>query len=191
LGERFIIDTNFVMSASDTLNHQHRRILEAARKVPVLSMVFGRLNPHQQEILSLLRTTPIFSDLSPAELVDLLHLLHERTFVAGETIFTEGEPGLGLYVVFKGEVEISRKGKTQSQLARLGPAEIFGEVSFLDGRGRSATATAHTRSELIGFYRTELFDLLKRKPRLASKILLSLGRQITLRMRALLDTAGL
>lgn len=179
------------MSSPDSSNHAHRRILEAARKVPVLSMVFRRLNPHQQEILSLLHTTPIFSDLTPAELVDLLHLLHERTFVAGETIFTEGEPGLGLYVVFKGEVEISRKGKTQSQLARLGPAEVFGEISFLDGRGRSATATAHIRSELIGFYRTELFDLLKRKPRLASKILLSLGRQITLRMRALLDTAGI
>jgi CRP/FNR family transcriptional regulator, cyclic AMP receptor protein len=179
------------MSSPETSKHSHPRILEAARRMPVLSMVFRRLNSHQQEILEVLKTTPVFSDLTPAELVDLLHLLHERTFVAGETIFTEGEPGLGLYVVFKGEVEISRKGKSQSQLARLGPAEVFGEVSFLDGRARSATATAHSRTELIGFYRTELFDLLKRKPRLASKILLSLGRQITLRMRALLDTAGI
>ncbi|MBI4023613.1 MAG: cyclic nucleotide-binding domain-containing protein [Verrucomicrobia bacterium] len=164
------------------------RVLAAARKVPVLSMMFRRLEPRQQEIVSLLRRTTIFADLTASELIELLHLLHERTFVAGETVFTEGEPGLGLYVVLKGEIEIGSVDKDgKGRVARLGHGEVFGEVSFLDGSGRSATATATIKTDLIGFYRTELFDLLERKPALASKILLALARQMGMRMRAMLQ----
>ena len=164
------------------------KVLAVARKVPVLSMVFRRLTPHQQEIVSLLRRTAIFSELLESELVELLHLLHERTFSAGEVIFTAGEPGLGLYVIFKGEVEIGHSEKNgKNRVARLGPGEVFGEVSFLDGSGRSASAIALVRTELIGFYRTELMDLLERRPALASKILFALARQLGMRMRAMLQ----
>ncbi len=163
-------------------------LLTAIHKVPLLSLIFRHLNPRQKEMLSLLEHTPVFSDLSKSELTGLLDLLHERTFVQGETIFKEGEPGTGFYVIFKGEVEI---GNTNSHgkgsVACIGPGEVFGEVSFLDGGGRSATATATMKTELVGFYRTELFNLLQHKPALASKILFSLGRQMSLRMRAMLQ----
>jgi len=164
------------------------RVLAVARKLPVLSMLFRRLDPRQEEILSLLRRTSLFADLSESELIELLHLLHERTFVQGETIFSEGEPGLGLYVIFKGAVEIGKLDQGgRGRLAQLRSGDVFGEVSFLDGSGRSATATASVRTELIGFYRTELMDLLERKPVLASKILFSMARQMGTRMRAMLQ----
>jgi len=177
------------MSKEKKPSANHTRIIAAARKVPVLSMVFRRLNPRQQEIVSLLRQTVIFSELTEADLLDLLNLLHERIFVPGEMIFSEGEAGLGLYLVFKGEVEIAQKERGKEILARLGPAEVFGEVSFLDGGSRSATATAILKTELLGFYRTELLDLLKRRPGLASKILLALGCQVTLRLRSMLQSS--
>jgi CRP-like cAMP-binding protein len=162
-----------------------RGVLVAARKVPLISVVFRRLNPHQREIVEILKETPLFSDLTDHELYEVLHLLHERTYTPGETIFVEGEPGLGVYVVFQGEVDISTKSRTgKGAIARLGPGEVFGEVSFLDGSGRSATAVAGTRVELIGFYRTELLDLLSRKPSIASKILFALARQLGMRLRA-------
>ncbi len=165
-----------------------KSLLAKVHKVPVLSMIFRRMDPRQQEIISLLRKTPIFTDLSESELIDLLHLLHERTFVQGEIVFKEGELGLGLYVIFKGEVEIEKASKNgHGRLARLGPGEVFGEVSFLDGSVRSATVRATTKTELIGFYRTELFSLLERKPFLASKILFALARQIGTRLRAMLQ----
>jgi len=161
------------------------RVLAVARKVPLLSMVFRRLDSRQQEIVAMLKRTSLFSDLSDSEMVEILHLLHERAFAQGETIFSEGEPGLGVYVVFKGEVEIGRVDKTgKGHLARLGPGEVFGEVSFLDGSGRSATTTAGIRTELIGFYRTELHELLQNKPAIASKILFALARQLGMRLRA-------
>lgn len=174
--------------STESLPEGTQRVLAAARKMPVLSMVFRRLDSRQQEIISTLRRTAIFSDLSVPELIELLHLLHERTYVPGEVIFNEGEPGLGLYVIFKGEVEIGKVDKEgKGRVARLGPGDVFGEVSFVDASGRSATATAGTKAELIGFYRTELFDLCKRKPTLAAKILLALARQMGMRMRAMLQ----
>ena len=153
--------------------------------------MFRRLDSHQEEVLAILRRTAIFADLTQSELIEILHILHERTFATGETIFTEGEPGLALYVVFRGEVEIGKANlQGKGRLARLGPGEVFGEVSFLDGGARSATATATSRTDLIGFYRTEIMDLLQRKPLLASKILFALAGQISLRMRAMLHMMG-
>lgn len=164
------------------------KVLSRAQRMPVISMLFRRLNARQREIVSLLRRTTIFSELTESELVELLHLLHERTFVQGEVIFSEGEPGLGLYVIFTGEVQIgTTNGEGQGRFGKLGPGDVFGEVSFLDGSGRSATTTASVRSELIGFYRTELMDLIERRPALASKILLAMARQMSLRMRAMLQ----
>ena len=168
--------------------NQQDRVLDMARRVPLFSKIFRRLNPRQQEIISFLRHTPSFSNLSGSEFIDLLYLLHERVFVPGEVIFNEGEPGLGLYVVFKGEVDIRTSTKNGKDiLARLGACEIFGEVSFLDGGSRSATAIAAMKTELLGFYRTELFDLLDRKPALASKILFALGHLMSIRVRAMLQ----
>ncbi|MDD2706977.1 MAG: Crp/Fnr family transcriptional regulator [Verrucomicrobiae bacterium] len=162
-----------------------QRVLVAAHKVPLLSMVFRKLNSRQREIVEMLKQTSLFSDLTGRELAELLHLLHERTFAAGEVIFHEGDPGFGVYVVFKGEVEISKALKDgRTAMANLGPGEIFGEISLLDGSGRSAQASAAVKTELIGFYRTELGNLLERNPSLASKILFALARQLGMRLRA-------
>jgi CRP/FNR family cyclic AMP-dependent transcriptional regulator len=172
---------------TETSKPDAQRVLAAAKRMPGLSMMFRRLTPRQHEIIALLKRTTIFADLSRSEFIELLHLLHERVFVQGEIVFNEGEPGLGLYVVFKGEVEIGNlKHDGKGKVARLGPSEVFGEVSFLDGGTRSATVIAGMKTELLGFYRTELFNLLERKPTLASKILIALARQMGLRMRAML-----
>ncbi len=169
-------------------SHRGRGLLAKARHLPILSLIFRRLDPRQREIIQLLKRTFIFGDLNEQELIDLLHLLHERTFSAGETIFNEGEPGFGLYVVLRGEVVIGKADPSgKGKVARLPPGEVFGEVSFVDGSGRSATATAGEKTELLGFYHTELFDLMKHRPVLASKILLALSKQMGMRMRAMLQ----
>ena len=166
----------------------NQTITSLLRKTPIISVFLHRLNARQEEIIHLLRKTAIFADLSESELVGLLHLLHERSFTQGEMIFKEGEPGLGLYVILKGEVEVKKAtADGKSRIARLGHGEVFGEVSFLDGGNRSATVIATVKTTLIGFYRTELFHLLDRRPALASKILLALARQIGIRMRAMLQ----
>jgi CRP/FNR family cyclic AMP-dependent transcriptional regulator len=168
--------------------NEQNGVLDLARRLPFISLFFRRLDAQQKEILSLLKKTTIFCDLTQGELTDLLNILHVRTFAPGEKVFSEGEPGLGLYVILRGEVEIGKLDQEgKGRLARLGTGDVFGEVSFLDGSGRSAPAAACAKTELIGFYRTELLQLLDRKPVLASKILFSLAKQMGMRLRATLQ----
>jgi CRP/FNR family cyclic AMP-dependent transcriptional regulator len=64
-------------------------------------------------------------------------------FEPGQVILRENTPGDSAYIILSGQVEISKVIEGQRVvLDRLGPGSIFGEMSLLDGRPRSATVTA-------------------------------------------------
>ena len=67
----------------------------------------------------------------------------KETYNAGEVIFEEGSHGAAVYVLSSGKVEISKtiQGK-KIVLEKLGPGDMFGEMSYLDPAPRSATAIA-------------------------------------------------
>lgn len=66
-------------------------------------------------------------------------------FKAGDILFRENDPPGPVYLISEGEVEIyrQRKGKKKT-LAIMGPQCVFGEMSMIDHRPRSATASART-----------------------------------------------
>jgi CRP-like cAMP-binding protein len=66
-------------------------------------------------------------------------------FAAGEIIFREGDPARYMYVVLKGKVEISAKGKL---IATVDEGEALGTLSLIDGMPRTITAEAVEPSEL-------------------------------------------
>lgn len=67
----------------------------------------------------------------------------EETYQDGQTIFEEGKFGDWIYVILSGSVEISRVLEGEKYvIAILNPGEIFGELGFLGGIKRTATATA-------------------------------------------------
>jgi CRP/FNR family cyclic AMP-dependent transcriptional regulator len=66
-------------------------------------------------------------------------------FAAGEIIFREGDPARYMYVVLKGKVEISAKGK---MIASVDEGEALGILSLIDGMPRTITAEAVEPSEL-------------------------------------------
>jgi CRP/FNR family cyclic AMP-dependent transcriptional regulator len=73
-----------------------------------------------------------------------------RDFPAGTVLFREGEPGREMYVVQQGRVNISKRvGEVEKILSSLGPGEFLGEMSILNGRPRSATATCAEASKLL------------------------------------------
>ncbi len=66
-----------------------------------------------------------------------------RTHVAGDLIIRENTPGDSAYIIIKGKVEVSKVIDGQRVvLDTLGPGSIFGEMSLIDGRPRSATVSA-------------------------------------------------
>ena len=106
-----------------------------------------------------------------------------RTFRAGDTIFSAGDPGDGFYVVDTGLVLISAVvgNNAPRPLATIGPGDFFGEMAVLDDGPRSAAARAETDTTTYFLSREQLLQLLDRRPRLA----LNLIREFSNRMRAL------
>jgi uncharacterized protein (TIGR02266 family) len=70
-------------------------------------------------------------------------LAHEETYEDGQVIFLEGSSGDWVYVVLSGKVEISKNiGGKRYVIETLKEGEVFGELSFLGGIKRSASAQA-------------------------------------------------
>src|SRR6185369_10579877 len=59
-------------------------------------------------------------------------------------IFAENDPGDCLYLIAKGSVKVSKKGRAgqQETLAHLLQGDFFGEMALMDGGKRSAQASA-------------------------------------------------
>lgn len=67
----------------------------------------------------------------------------ERDFAAGRVLFRQGEAGDCAYVLKTGRVAVlDDRTDPPTVLAVLGPGEVIGEMSLLDGRPRSATVRA-------------------------------------------------
>ncbi len=139
----------------------------------------------KENIFTILKQVPIFSDLSDRELVEIEKILHKRKYKEGEPVIRKGDPGLGMYIIVKGSVDIIDKEKKASQktLASLHDGSFFGDMALLDESPRSASAVATIDSEIIGFFRPDFLDLIYRKPKLGIKILLALAKVLGERLR--------
>ncbi len=116
--------------------------------------IFRNREKEDDSLEKLLSGVPIFSQLTSRELSQVISIVHRRQYAADETIFTQGDPGLGMYVIEKGEVRdnFSRRGRwEEKKLARLAPGDFFGDLSLLDESPRSATAIARVDSRSSGF----------------------------------------
>ena len=108
----------------------------------------------------------LFRGLGPDERNALLARVHIRNFGAGEAIFLKGDPGVNMMALLTGNVRISvasADGRAL-QLAILLPGEVFGEIALLDGKQRTADATAITACSLAVLDRREILSFLQRYP---------------------------
>jgi CRP-like cAMP-binding protein len=146
--------------------------------------VFKGRRKEEETICSILGRLPIFEGLSRRELAQIERVLHQREYRPDEVIFLQGDPGLGMYIIESGTVEIVQE-PLRHLFAELGPGDFFGELALLDESPRSATAVARTACRIFCLFQPDLFDLVNRSPRLGVKILTSLARTIGERLKTL------
>jgi CRP/FNR family cyclic AMP-dependent transcriptional regulator len=73
-----------------------------------------------------------------------------REFPRGAVLCREGDPGVEMFVIQSGRVTISKRaGDVEKVLATLGPGEFFGEMSILNNKPRSATATCAEEARIL------------------------------------------
>ncbi|MFN2520576.1 MAG: cyclic nucleotide-binding domain-containing protein [Candidatus Limnocylindria bacterium] len=89
---------------------------------------------------SALRALPFFRGLGPAELPRIAARLRTMRFVAGQPVFSAGDPGDRYYVIREGTAEVRLADGTP--LRAIGPGEGFGELALLLGKPRTATVVA-------------------------------------------------
>jgi CRP-like cAMP-binding protein len=111
----------------------------------------------------------LFRGLAKPTLERIAALAIRKTYEEGAVVFLRGDPGDSLCGVVSGRVRISasRAAGREVFLNILGPGEAFGEIALLDGKPRTATATAMARTELIVIRRERFAELLASEPTLA------------------------
>ncbi len=153
---------------------------------PIFESFTKKLKPSRSKTQLALANVRIFSDLSWQEIKTIEQSIHVRQYAPNEPIFKQGDPGSGMYIIVHGSVAIYLEmvNEEPQKVAELAEGDFFGEMALLDESPRSAAAIAMETSQIIGFYRPDLMNLLKTKPALGSKILLSLSEVLVTRLRA-------
>jgi CRP/FNR family cyclic AMP-dependent transcriptional regulator len=121
----------------------------------------------------LLEKCTLFAALDQEARREIAAYAKPRNFGRGESICRLGDPGDSMMAVIVGTVRISLpaiKGR-EIILADLQTGDLFGEIALLDGKMRSADATAHTKCELMVLHRRDLFPFLERNPAACIKLM--------------------
>jgi CRP-like cAMP-binding protein len=114
-----------------------------------------------------------FRGLPPAALQKLASHARQQGFSVGQRIFSKGDQGHGLLAVLSGIVKISVPGEDGREIVLnlIPPNEIFGEVALLDGKPRTADASALTECQLLVLDRRDFIPLIGEIPALAVQLL--------------------
>ena len=122
---------------------------------------------------SLLKTITLFSNLGKTHLNDIAGYCVERSFEKDEVILTQGDLGIGLYVMVSGRVKIVKEiaSGEKLEIAEHGPGDFFGEITVLDNAPRTASVIALENSRCLVLSAWEFKAILTAHPEIALKIL--------------------
>ena len=132
------------------------------------------------EVGKTLARVAMFSGLAEKEMAFLARRAVAREYAAGQTIFTEGEPCQGLYVVESGRVRIFKVsvGGREQVLALDGPGASIAELPVFDDGAYPASAAAVTEARLIFVSKQDFRDLCLEHPEVALKVLKVVGGRL-------------
>ncbi|MFQ5441479.1 MAG: Crp/Fnr family transcriptional regulator [Thermodesulfobacteriota bacterium] len=121
----------------------------------------------------LMRDQHFFSDLNDEELAVMAGIAEKKEFSTGETVFKESEDGQSIYIIKSGEVKACKTAPDGElfTLTILKDGDIFGEMSFLDGRPHSSTIVAISDVKVFVINRTDFENILESYPKITYKIM--------------------
>ena len=145
----------------------------------------------------LLRSVPIFSELTEADFASLAKVANRRRYPKDSVVFFENEQGDFFFMILEGRIKVTILGDDGREviLTLLASGDFFGEMALLDNEPRSATAIAVEDTELLSLHRNDFQAVLSDN----RSITVGLIKVLTARLRranhqistlALLDVYG-
>ena len=138
----------------------------------------------------IIAASSLFDGLPPDQMDAVRRIAVIRSYVKGETLFSEGDDGIGFYVMLEGQIKVfklSPEGKEQI-LHIFGSGEPVGEVPVFSGAPYPASAEALAASRAAFFPKTDFVRLITENPMLALNMLAVLSlrlRQFTVQVENL------
>ena len=130
--------------------------------------------------VEVLESLTLFRNLSYKEIIRILNRTEVRNFAPGERIIEEGAPGEELFVILGGKVRLHKGNAFITHLER---GAHLGEMALVDRSPRSASATAEEQTKMLLLRRREFYEVLRKEPALATKLLWSFLQVLSDRLR--------
>jgi PPM family protein phosphatase len=130
--------------------------------------------------LDALKSMQMFRYLSYRELVRVANITAVSDFSAGDAVFHVGDPGETMFVVASGRVSLSKDGVVVTEMAA---GHHFGEMALIDRSTRSLDAVALETTRLVTIKRKDFYEIIKKEPDLATKLLWSFVQVLGARLR--------
>lgn len=134
---------------------------------------------------NILQNIYLFKSMTSEEMATVAEIAETKPLMAGDSIFIRGEKATALYFIKHGAVKIEHSSKEGDsiEVATLSAGSHFGEMAFVDGEARSATATAVDRGELLMIPYDKLTGLLNKNSQIAVKFYRELAHFLCGRLR--------
>jgi CRP/FNR family transcriptional regulator, cyclic AMP receptor protein len=130
--------------------------------------------------VTMIGEVPIFGLLDDEEREALAQMMDSRDYKEGQTIFHSGDAGGEIFILRSGRVELFIES-TEGQKIILSESEkgdVIGELSFLDGGPRTATAMASEETQMLVMHRDRLLEFIDKHPHAAMDLLTAVGRRL-------------
>src|SRR6266536_3903138 len=153
----------------------------------------GKMSPRRSDtdpdnLLRVLRTSPVFSGGEPATLVSLVREAAPMPYPAGAFLFRQGEPAAHVFVLTKGEVAVvsPARGGAEQVHGILGRGDLLGELALLAHGRRTAGARATSATVAWAIGRDAFWAFLDATPSASSALLRQVAERLAAR-EALID----
>ncbi len=145
----------------------------------------GSAAEYREDIVQILSEAYLLDGFGAQDIACLCQFMQCYGLPRHGRLFREGTTGDWLVFVLTGEVEVIKQDGEGAErvLGRVGPGEVLGEMSLVDGQRRFATCSAVRPSDVAVLSRSRMMELLAVNAGLANKLLWLLLQRLTARLR--------
>lgn len=142
---------------------------------------------NNKALINTLNRVLMFRNLNQRQIKFLAQQFTEREYAADEAIITQGEVGIGFYVLVAGHAQAMRTLPDGEKVVvnTFGPGDFFGELALLDDGPRTASVVATEPTTCLLLTRWDFLAVLRDDAETAIGVLQAVAR----RFRGMLDAA--